>query len=510
MKPRTLSFVGGCGVSGGEVNTKRRRSWSEATLLAALFLGAVAAGPASGAESAAPLYRYSAAAAWVDRVVPDYDAPVPAGGAVDGAWYLLIDWQVDIRATGDDTYRHIAVKVLNASGVENNSQLNLVVDPTYQSLTIHSLRLVRNGSVIDEQPLARITALPQETELWQRIYNGRYNINVLLSDVRAGDVVEYAYTIHSRDKNFPGHYATSVSTAWSVPVRLQRFRLRYPADRPMRMRLSDGGALPAARAVGDSREFVLEKKDLAVIPTDDERPDWSTPWPYLEVTDLPDWAAVTRMTGPIYRIPTPAGAGVAGVVEQIRAEGGSAQQQALRALQYVQEQIRYTSISIGPGAFRPTDPEIVLERRFGDCKDKSLLLVTMLRALGIEADVALVNSTTGHILNEALPTPYAFDHAIVRATIGAAVYWLDATTPKQFAPLTTDTPADFERALPVHGSSRELRDHSKAVCRVEGVGSIGNAGPPQWNPEAGEHRCHDTLPRRARRPDALEIELRQS
>jgi transglutaminase-like putative cysteine protease len=346
--------------------------------------------------------------------------------------------------------------VLDASGVADSSQFNLVVDPTYQSLTIHSLRVVRKGKVIDQQPLAKITALPQETELWQRIYNGRYNINVLLSDVRAGDVIEYEYTIHSQEKNFPGHYAASFSVGWSMPVLQQRIRLRYPAARAIRLRLSDGGELPAALAVGGMREFLLDKRDLTAIPADDERPAWSTPWPYLEATDLPDWAAVSRLTGPMYRVPMPAGAGVGRVVEQIRAEGGSAQQQALRALQYVQEHIRYTSISLGPGAFRPTDPEIVLERRFGDCKDKALLLVTMLRALGIEADVALVNSAAGRILNEALPTPYAFDHAIVRATIRPAVYWLDGTAAKQYAPLSTDTPADFERALLVHGSSREL------------------------------------------------------
>jgi transglutaminase-like putative cysteine protease len=427
-----------------------------ATLVTVLLLGAAFAEPATCAEQAAPLYRYAAAGAWVDRAVPDYDAPLPVAGGVDGLWHLLIDWQVDVRATGDDTYQHIAVKVLDASGVEDGSQFNLVVDPTYQSLRIHSLRVVRYGKIIDQQPLAKITALPQETELWQRIYNGRYNINVLLSDVRVGDVIEYEYTIHSQEKNFPGHYAARFSVGWSIPVLQQRVRLRYPADRPMRLRLSDGGALPAARAVGGMREFLLEKRDLTAIPADDERPAWSTPWPYLEVTDLPDWAAVTRLTGPMYRVTTPAGAEVALVVAQIRAEGGSAQQQALRALQYVQEHVRYTSISIGPGAFRPTDPEIVLERRFGDCKDKALLLVTMLRALGIESDVALVNSATGRILNEALPTPYAFDHAIVRATIGPAVYWLDGTAARQYAPLSTDTPADFERALPVHGASREL------------------------------------------------------
>jgi transglutaminase-like putative cysteine protease len=424
-------------------------------MFGALFSVSVAAAtPRTEADAA--LYRYAAPGAWVDRITLDHETTVPAGDAADGVWYLLLDRQVDVLPNGDDAYRHVALKLLNADGVEGSSQIDLVVDPTYQSLTLHSLRLVREGKVIDARPSARITALPQETELQKRIYNGRYNVNILLADVRVGDVVEYDYTIHSRDKNFPGHFATDLSVGWSVPVRQQRVRLRYPADRAMRLHLSDGGELPAVRTVGATSEFVLEGKDLAAIPADDDRPAWHTPWPYLQATDLADWSAVAQMVRPMYRIPQSIGPGVAAVVEQIRAQGGPEQQQALHALQYVQDQIRYTSISIGPGAFRPADPETVLERRFGDCKDKALLLATMLRALGIEADVALVNSNSGRILHETLPTPYAFDHAIVRAAIGPAVYWLDATAAKQYSVLSTDTPADFERALPVHSPSREL------------------------------------------------------
>lgn len=424
-------------------------------MLGALFSASVAAST-PGTEPDAALYRYAAPGAWVDRIELDYEATVPAGDAADGVWYLLLDRQVDVLPNGDDAYRHVAIKLLNADGVEGSSQIDLVVDPTYQSLTLHSLRLVREGKVIDARPSARITALPQETELQKRIYNGRYNVNILLADVRVGDVIEYDYTVHSREKNFPGHFATDWSVGWSVPVRQQRVRLRYPADRAMRLRLSDAAELPAVRTVGATSEFVLEGKDLAAIPADDDRPAWHTPWPYLQATDLPDWSAVAQMLRPLYGIPQSVGPGVAAVVAQIRAQGGPVQQQALHALQYVQEQIRYTSISIGPGAFRPADPEKVLERRFGDCKDKALLLATMLRALGIEADVALVNSNSGRILHETLPTPYAFDHAIVRAAIGTAVYWLDATAAKQHSALSTDTPADFERALPVRSSSREL------------------------------------------------------
>lgn len=427
----------------------------------------------SAAASTPSLYRYASPGAWVDPIQPDYAATVAEGDAVDGLWYLLIDRQFYVQRAGDDMYFHVATRLVNAEGVREKSQINLEVDPTYQSLSLHSLQVVRQGKVIDQRQTARITALPQETELRERIYNGRYNINVLLSDVRVGDVVEYAYTVHSQEKNFPGHFATSASIGWSVPVSRQRVRLLYPAERPMRMRVSDGRPLPSARQTGDMYEFVLESRDLAAITADQDRPSWYSPWPYLEVTDLPDWSAVARLVQPMYPMPEAVGPGVAAIVAKIREEGGTAQQQALRALQHVQEHISYTSISIGPGAYRPAAPEQVLQRSFGDCKDKALLLATILRELGLQADVALVHTDYGRVLDDALPTPYAFDHAIVRAEIGSQVYWLDGTAAKQYAELSTQAPADYERALPIHAPSAGLeaipRPSSKSSAREVNV-----------------------------------------
>ena len=51
----------------------------------------------------------------------------------------------------------------------------------------------------------------------------------------------------------------------------------------------------------------------------------------------------------------------------------------LTALRMIQDNIRYASISTGPGSYRPHPSDLVLERNFGDCKDKSLLLVNLLR-----------------------------------------------------------------------------------------------------------------------------------
>jgi transglutaminase-like putative cysteine protease len=404
----------------------------------------------------AQFHRFAAPAAWVAPIETPSPATAPTGGADASTWVQLLDRQINISETGDDFYRHIAVKVLNSVGVDDYSQIDLAVDPAFQTLDIHRLRVVRAGEIIDQQKLARITELPQETELRNRIYNGRYNIDIVLSDVRAGDVIEYSYTVHSRELIFPGSFYARLDTGWTVPVDHQRIRVRAPVTRQIAFLSSDGSPVPSPVMAGDRHEFVIEWHDLAAVPALSSTPGWYSVWPYLEIGDRGSWTEVARAVEPLFRLPTELGPGVAAALDAIRGSGGTPAAQALRALQFVQEEIRYTSIAIAPGSYAPAPTELVIKRRFGDCKDKSLLLATLLDRLGVEAQVALVHSFRGRALDGSLPTPYAFDHAIVRAVIDGGVHWLDPTAATQYEPLSISHHPDYERALPVGSSSPGL------------------------------------------------------
>lgn len=416
----------------------------------------LAALPAAAAATAGSLYDFGARPEWVDVATPEYAAEIGNDGLYDGAAVLLFDRQVDVTAAGDEYYEHFAVRVANSTGIDAWSQIDISVDPGYQVLRIHSLQVVRDGKVIDQRELARITATPQENDLRNRIYNGRYDVDVLFADVRPGDVIEYDYTISSREQLFPGHFSTKLYTGWSQPVLEQRIRILAPRERPLRFRLSNGEVPLVPATHGDVQELFAVQRHVATIPGDPDRPGWYDPWPFLEATDYASWADVTRAVSPLFELEAGERPRVAGLVAKIRAGGGTPQEQALRALQFVQDEIAYASISIGRGTHEPADPEVVLERRYGDCKDKALLLATVLGRLGIEAQPALVNTTLGRALDDALPTPYAFDHAIVRARIDGSDYWLDATAPKQYSPLDPADPPDYERALPVHTAEAGL------------------------------------------------------
>ncbi|MEO1158886.1 MAG: hypothetical protein AAFW74_00330, partial [Pseudomonadota bacterium] len=127
------------------------------------------------------------------------------------------------------------------------------------------------------------------------------------------------------------------------------------------------------------------------------------------------------------------------------------------ALRLVQDSIRYVGIEIGPGALIPRKPEITVSRGYGDCKDKSMLLIAALRRMDIEAVPALVNLKNGHNLVDRLPSLGAFDHLIVRVKSGGQVYWLDPTMSHQGGRIPDVASPGYGFALPVtaHASSLE-------------------------------------------------------
>lgn len=93
---------------------------------------------------------------------------------------------------------------------------------------------------------------------------------------------------------------------------------------------------------------------------------------------------------------------------------------------YVQK-IRYVAISLGDGGIRPNTPSEIIRRQYGDCKDKSILLHSMLWSLNIEAHPILVMTADRGLLDPFFPN-WNFNHMIVKAvTKERKTIWLDGT-----------------------------------------------------------------------------------
>src|SRR5690606_29861533 len=109
------------------------------------------------------------------------------------------------------------------------------------------------------------------------------------------------------------------------------------------------------------------------------------------------------------------------------------------------------------------------QRRFGDCKAKTAMLLALLRELKIEAEPVLVDINGGDGSELWLPRPDVFNHVVVRAKIDGETYWLDGTRLGDRYLDTLPSPI-FRWALPVRASGSALEAVApKALARPQAI-----------------------------------------
>jgi TPR repeat protein len=149
----------------------------------------------------------------------------------------------------------------------------------------------------------------------------------------------------------------------------------------------------------------------------------------LELSQYADWSELSRTMAPLYAkaaVLKP-GSPLEAEVAKIKAESSDPKARATAALRLVEDQTRYVFLGMNDGGLVPAQADDTWARRFGDCKGKTALLTALLRALGIDAEPALVSTVFGDGLDQRLPMASWFDHVIVRARIEGKTYWLDGT-----------------------------------------------------------------------------------
>ena len=212
-------------------------------LLRVASLFAMLAVLASGnALAAAPEFRKAPAPGWVEAVALPEKYQTPGAQVSGGAYYLLVDSQTRVEASRKLSFRRFAIRMLSAEGVQDNANIEIPFDPSYQSLTLHSIQLIRDGRVIDKLPGAAVSILQREESLELLIYDGGKTANVFLDDVRVGDVVDYSYSIIGDNPVFGGRQFGEYQLRWGLPLELRTVRLLVPDGRPIKLHSRNGAA----------------------------------------------------------------------------------------------------------------------------------------------------------------------------------------------------------------------------------------------------------------------------
>lgn len=379
--------------------------------------------------------------------------------AANGSCYLLSQTRLDV--TGDEQVfsSRLVQRVTGRSGLQSAASFEVAFNPAFETVVIHSFRVWRDGQPREAAQPEAFELLRRELNLERAVYDGCITAHMIIPDVRVGDTIDTAFSIVGRNPVLADNLDLFGTLQWGSPTVETRVTVICHADRRLAIRTFGETPEPEDETVDGVRTLCWRLIDAPPKRRELDEPAWHIGYARVHVTDRLEWSAVADVFRGFYEDAGELPGDLEAAISALPL-AASPEAQAATVLAFVQDRLRYHSVGLGAGGFRPRSLEEIWRTRYGDCKDSSRLCVALLRRFGFDASPALVDTAYGFGLPDTQPHLTAFNHCIVRLRLNDATYWLDPTLSAQGETLSALTPQRMGWALPLVADSalEEMKD----------------------------------------------------
>jgi hypothetical protein len=326
----------------------------------------------------------------------------------DSASYVVVlDESVnrvsDLGVTFSDL--HLVYKVLTEDGCKELATFRQGYEPLSSFVQLKEVNLIRGDSVLPVT-LDDVVDLPAPQS---GIYWGDRIIMVQLPRLKVGDGVEvkyyrkgYSYAL-LRDEEpdderyvppMPGQYFDIVLFEGRAPILEKRYVLKLPADKRLHSQVYNGPVYSKTSYDPDTTIYSWWTKDIPAWKPEPFRPSASDFLTKVVLATVETWEAKSRWFFEVNEGQFEVTEAISAKVEEILAEAGvsngTAEEKAFELVHWVAQNIRYSGQTMGEGeGFTLHSGAMIFEQRSGVCKDIAGMLVTMMRAAGLDSYAAM-------------------------------------------------------------------------------------------------------------------------
>ncbi|EMD5069214.1 transglutaminase family protein [Listeria monocytogenes] len=322
---------------------------------------------------------------------------------------------------------------LNEPNMLNSAGKTSFILSEEEVLYIHTLSVVRDGKVIDKLDDINVKVLDYVRDENQASFNDEKKVTVLIRDLHLNDIfvietsIERKYEESSIRNQFFRWIYSAPNSYWAYGK--YRFELKNETEKKLEtnfhyFRDEAGTILEKDKVmVPHNESYTIEKenyigedpKELEIVPFI----DFVTEQTYPEIT-----TKISDIYQKFYQVNLADFA--ADLVTELDALP-SLDHKIKHAIDFVQKEVYYLYNEAEMDGHEPQAAEVTYTTKQGDCKAKTVLLKVILDYLGVDSDLILVNYDSDIFLSVYTPSPFNFNHAILKITHEGQVYFVDAT-----------------------------------------------------------------------------------
>ena len=360
------------------------------------------------------------------RIVPALNEVIAQYGdheAKDGAEILYKYRKITLNeANEDEIVTYLAIRINHEDAIPYYSQFELSFDEYYETLQLDFARVKTSSGEILDLPKSAVQIKTANDALF---YNEQKELTFSVPKLSAGAIIEFQYsrkTINSAIKNhwfhtefFSWHQRNSSTREYTFDATgVSEVSISAPLKLKINLHGQQLSVITQKKYNQDNRQIIeLSRRNIKKMVPQDMMPSHWLNSPALVLTTLGNWQQLNQFSYQTFKsgVSTSDQTEIKRLVTQITANTQNPQQKLQAIFAYVQQNIRYVYAHLGRGGLTPHSPSWTLKNGFGDCKDQSALLISLLNAVGIQASPALYHSS-GQYLLESAPR-LMFDHMIV-------------------------------------------------------------------------------------------------
>lgn len=325
-------------------------------------------------------------------------------------------------------YEHQVMRILNLRGVQEFDRLPIIY-PRGGRLRAYQVRVIHADGSVEPAPA------PMGRDPVQGSYAGRiYDLPALA----VGDIIDVEYRVDETEPDVFGEYFGTRHTFYPdrvdgmAPTRRSELVVVAPGSLPLHAAMQNGEALEYTETPGEEGSVIHRwvARDLGRPPIESAMPRREEIVPVVDVTTYEDWGAFGDWWWSFIEkefVTTPA---MRQKVDELTSGLESEEEKVQAIVRFVGQEIRYNAWAFGTHGYEPFSASTIFDRRFGDCKDKSILLRQLLAEIDVDAVPVLIKAEYNRAQEELEAAMVgSFNHCIayVTPTDDRGGYYVDAT-----------------------------------------------------------------------------------
>ena len=342
----------------------------------------------------------------------------------------------DILPTGQSRYTtHQVVKILTERGIQKYGDIAIPYQPAAQNIAVNIARTITaDGTVLHPPDEAFNEATPPGL-LSQNLYSDAMWKVISMVGLAPGVCVEYQVTLEDK---VPGGetWITGGYNFQATEATLETsYALQIPRTWHLRWKIANDTSNAIARepevsyTENDTVVYIWRCGETPALTIEDGMPHINDIAPRLRYSSIADWNDVYTWYKELAKGRYTPDAKIEEKVQQLT-QNLTTEEAKIRAIyHFVAANIRYVGIELGKSAYQPSSATEVFQMQYGDCKDKTTLLISMLDLVGIKAYPVMMSIAPYERIDTTLPALSQFNHMIAAIPTGANTYiWLDPTS----------------------------------------------------------------------------------